>query len=130
MAQIAQKASGSAPQEKEVALEEQHVSGGEEELVFAKATPTVHIRNLIERGRKENTQRDTVTSLGDRDTANMGRIGKKTRPNWDSDTGLGRDMNPVWENTEYSANSGKTDGRATGGTSERKIRQHSDKCTP
>ena len=42
--------------------------------------------------RKETAQRDTATSLGDRDTNSKGRIGKKTSPNWDSDTGLGRDM--------------------------------------
>ena len=52
MAQIAHKASGSAPQEREVALEEHYVSGGEEELVFTKATPSTHIRNLM---RKETT---------------------------------------------------------------------------
>ena len=66
MAQIAQKASGSAPLEKEVALEEQYVSGGEEEIVFARATPSTYIRNLIEINRKETAKRDTATSLGDR----------------------------------------------------------------
>jgi len=80
MAQIAQKASGSAPQEREIPMEGQYVSGGEEELVFAKATPSTHIRNLM---RKEAAQRDTATSLGDRNTNSKGRIGKKTSPNWD-----------------------------------------------
>ena len=58
-------------------------------------------------GRKETAKRDTATSLGDKDTASKGRIGKKTSPNWDSDTELGRDMKPAWENTEYLANSGR-----------------------
>jgi len=45
--------------------------------------------------RKEAAQRDTEAALGDRDTYSKGRIGKKTSPNWDSETGLGRDMNVV-----------------------------------
>ena len=53
-------------------MEEQYVLGGEEELVFAKATPSTHIRNLM---RTETAQRDTATSLGDRDTTSEGRIG-------------------------------------------------------
>ena len=73
MAQIAKKASGSAPQEREISLEEKYVSGREEEL----ATSSTHIRNLM---RKETAQRDTETSLGDRDTNSKGRIGKKTSP--------------------------------------------------
>ena len=45
-AQTAQKASGSAPQEREVALEEQYVSGGEEELVFANPRHTLGVSKL------------------------------------------------------------------------------------
>jgi len=40
MALIAKKESGTATQEKGVALEEQYVSGGKEELVFARTTPS------------------------------------------------------------------------------------------
>ena len=65
MAQSAQKASGSAPPEREIILEEKYVSGGEEELAFTKATPSTHTRNLM---RKETAQRYTEASLGDRDT--------------------------------------------------------------
>ena len=47
-----------------------------------------HTRNPM---RKETAQRDTATSLGDRDTNSKGRIGKKTSQNWDRDTGLGHE---------------------------------------
>ena len=48
MALIAKKASGTATQEKEITLDEQYVSGGEEELVFVRPTPSTYIRNLQE----------------------------------------------------------------------------------
>ena len=79
--------------------------------------------------RKETAQRDTATSLGDRDTNIKGRIGKKTSPNWDSDTGLGHDMNAGWENTEHSTNSGKQQ-MVVRNLQGRRICQHSDICTP
>jgi len=53
------KASGSPPQEREISLE--YVSGGEEEQVFAKATPSTHIRNLM---RKETAQRRRHSATG------------------------------------------------------------------
>ena len=106
MAMIAKKASGSGTLEKEISLDEQYVSGGEEELVFTRPTPSTHIRNLQEIENKEKAKRDMASREG-RDTANRERITKKTSPHWDSDTGLNRDMNPIWENTEYSANSGR-----------------------
>ena len=37
MAMIAKKASGTATMEKDISLDEQYVSGGEEELVFARS---------------------------------------------------------------------------------------------
>ena len=52
MGKFAQKASGSI-QERGIALEELYVSGGEEELEFRKATPSINIRNLM---RKEAAQ--------------------------------------------------------------------------
>ena len=104
MAMIVKKASGTSTQEKNVALDEQYVSGGEEELVFTRPTPSTHIRNLQEIENKEKAKRDMAATGSFRGTANTGRVGKKTSPNWDSDTGLSRDMNP---NTEYSANSGR-----------------------
>jgi len=58
MAKIAQKAK-SVPQERDIALEEHYVSGGEEELEFTKATPSTYIRNLL---RKETAQRDKETT--------------------------------------------------------------------
>ena len=100
---IARKARGSGKLEKETSLDEQYVSGGEEELVFTRPTPSTHIRNLMEIENKEKAKRDLAAREG-RDAANR-RIAKKTSPHWDSATGLSRDMNPIWENTEYSANS-------------------------
>ena len=44
---------------------------------------------------------DAMAATGEsegRDMTNTGCIGKKTSPNWDSDTRLSRDMNLVWEN--------------------------------
>ena len=61
MALIAKKASGSVTQEKDVPLEEQYVLGGEEELVFARPTPSTYIRNLQEIERKEKTRHGDVT---------------------------------------------------------------------
>ena len=131
MAMIAKKASGSGTLEKEISLDEQYVSGGEEELVFTRPTPTTLIRNLQEIENKEKAKRDTAASREGRDTANMGRITKKTSPNWDSDTGLSRDMNPIWENTEYAANSGRQSRTCDSQSLQRcNIRQHSDRCTP
>ena len=130
MAMIAKKASGTSTQEKNVALDEQYVSGGEEELVFTRPTPSTHIRNLQEIENKEKAKRDMAATGSFRDTANTGRIGKKTSPNWDSDTGLSRDMNPVWENTEYSANSGRQITSDSQSLPKRKIRHHSDRCIP
>ena len=94
MAMIAQKASGTSTQEKNVALDEQYVSGGEEELLFTRPTPSTHIRNLQKVENKEKAKRETAASRDVRDMANTMRITKKTSPNWDSDTGLSRDMNP------------------------------------
>ena len=95
--QIAQKAK-SVPQERNIAPEERYVSGGEEELEFTKTTPFTHIR-------KEAAQRDKEMSLGDKDSYSRGQIGKKTSPNWDSETGLGRDINADWESIEHSVSS-------------------------
>jgi len=94
MEKIAKKAIGSVQQERDIALEELYVSGREEELEFPKATPSTNIRNLMKKQR-------------DKDAYNRGRIGKKTSPNWDSETRLGRDMDSGWENMEQPASSGK-----------------------
>jgi hypothetical protein len=106
MAMIAKKVRDSGTMEKETAPDEQYVSGGEEEIVFTRPTPSTHIRILMEIENKEKAKRDLAAREG-RDAANRGRIAKKTSPHWDSDTGLSRDMNPIWENTEYSANCGR-----------------------
>ena len=104
MAMIAKKVRDSGTMETELPPDEQYVSGGEEELVFSKPTPSTHIRNLMEIENKVKAKRDSA-AREDRDAAYR-RIAKKTSPHWDSDTGLSRDMNPIgWENTEYSANS-------------------------
>jgi len=103
MAMIAKKVRDSGTMETELPPDEQYVSGGEEELVFSKPTPSTHIRNLQEVENKVKAKRDSA-AREDRDAAYR-RIAKKTSPHWDSDTGLSRDMNPIWENTEYSANS-------------------------
>ena len=60
MAKISQKVNSSPQQERDIAVGEQYVSGGDE-LEFAKATPS-HIRNLI---RKEAAQRGKEMSLSD-----------------------------------------------------------------
>jgi len=47
-----------APQQwKDIALEEQYVLGGEEELEFTKATPSPHIRNLFSKEQPNTTRR-------------------------------------------------------------------------
>ena len=103
MAMIAKKVRDSGTMETELPPDEQYVSGGEEELVFTRPTPSTHIRSLMEIENKVKAKRDSA-AREDRDAAYR-RIAKKTSPHWDSDTGLSRDMNPIWENTEYSANS-------------------------